>query len=1069
MRLRVDDTERSYRIVVREGRTVSLGRGDDCDVTLTTARASREHAKLQVVDGAVWVIDKISANGTFVNEVRIERVVLHPGDVLRIGDCCIAVDAEVGVPRATSSAAGASATGSASARPAVTDAGLRVPRPETALAPAAEPSRRLQSGRRATRRGAGGRAGGLLAVLLLIVIVTGACLVAIEYREHLPPWARSLVNLALGKAPDAAPAVGEEAGEAIGTATGTSVVTPDPRDTPAYQAWTGLLRELDAGEFGWELVDRLRAYQREFPSEALSQRIPDMVTLFEGLRASTAEKASPELSIRLDAAEDEGRFGVVVAVSQFLEAIAPDASEGERWRLRAEAAEASAAAHFATLEERLETLLEGSRPDRALGVLLQESERYSGTAVYRRKLPEYVERSARHEEASFSSDPTVRRMLDERARAFDECRFADMRSLGYSLLALDPPPGDRAEIAETLVESSHLEQMFREFLDALKDGPVQVSLSDRYKGRVFSVKDGEVEYEVDYKGRPVQRRKRPWSKIEPLKKYALFRGVSHRPGGVLGLVAFAFRVGHEDGAHETLQRLQRAKGTRGLVDAVLARRLGIRLPEGGFVFHEGRFVTPEAKAERLERDKERRRELRLAQKTLRELKRDGKLASFVARAKTLRTSGLFTLAQHILTQLAKRFPKTPPGIEAQRLVDDPLLARQALEENGASENRVDLFFLGEGYPATDEFQESFLVVARRAMNLLCTTEPYKSYRPYFNFFALQLGSEDRGVDREPGGVTKDTVLDGKVAWDVFTVDRAKVHEVLGRMGDAGEDRQAVVLGNDFASVATGGGGVASVCKTVLGALAHEVGHSLGGLRDEYDYWPGNDPQRDGAGQRTGDPVSTASLPPNVMRGSDRDDVLKNASWKKWLDAPLERIWNGAEVGAFEGADHTPYDAWRPQANCKMRTSGVAFCVVCMEQMVKSLYRYARPIDRADPEAGDLDLRPGERLDVRAWLLEPLDHTLKARWFLGRLPDTAPEGRTGVAEPIEEAAHIQAYRVLGGNEGAHEVAWLRWRDASPGRYRLRLEVNDPTPWVLSDEEGLLREERSWRITVHSRVP
>ena len=37
----------------------------------------------------------------------------------------------------------------------------------------------------------------------------------------------------------------------------------------------------------------------------------------------------------------------------------------------------------------------------------------------------------------------------------------------------------------------------------------------------------------------------------------------------------------------------------------------------------------------------------------------------------------------------------------------------------------------------------------------------------------------------------------------------------------------------------------------------------------------------------------------------------------------------------------------------------------------------------------------------------------------------------------------------------------------GVFTFTLDVRDPTPWVLKDDEGLLRQSRSWTVTVRER--
>jgi pSer/pThr/pTyr-binding forkhead associated (FHA) protein len=61
-----------------------VGRLAECDLQLTEGHASRRHARLSLADGAVWVEDLGSANGTFVNGTRVTgKVRLSAGDRLR--------------------------------------------------------------------------------------------------------------------------------------------------------------------------------------------------------------------------------------------------------------------------------------------------------------------------------------------------------------------------------------------------------------------------------------------------------------------------------------------------------------------------------------------------------------------------------------------------------------------------------------------------------------------------------------------------------------------------------------------------------------------------------------------------------------------------------------------------------------------------------------------------------------------------------------------------------------------------------------------------------------------------
>jgi two-component system, cell cycle response regulator len=71
-----------------EGRSVTIGRGTDCDLRLDDNLASRQHARLvAAASGQVYsVVDLGSTNGTFVNGQLVEDpYALQDGDKIRVG------------------------------------------------------------------------------------------------------------------------------------------------------------------------------------------------------------------------------------------------------------------------------------------------------------------------------------------------------------------------------------------------------------------------------------------------------------------------------------------------------------------------------------------------------------------------------------------------------------------------------------------------------------------------------------------------------------------------------------------------------------------------------------------------------------------------------------------------------------------------------------------------------------------------------------------------------------------------------------------------------------------------
>ena len=81
--------------------TVTLGRGN-ADVCLDDAGASRLHAELQFTSNRWTIKDAGSANGTFVNELKIPRqVILNNNDQIRCGTTFFRFDAKYQADRST--------------------------------------------------------------------------------------------------------------------------------------------------------------------------------------------------------------------------------------------------------------------------------------------------------------------------------------------------------------------------------------------------------------------------------------------------------------------------------------------------------------------------------------------------------------------------------------------------------------------------------------------------------------------------------------------------------------------------------------------------------------------------------------------------------------------------------------------------------------------------------------------------------------------------------------------------------------------------------------------------------
>jgi pSer/pThr/pTyr-binding forkhead associated (FHA) protein len=74
-------------------RPVGIGRSPDNDLPVDNLAVSNYHARVYFEAGRLVVEDLDSLNGTFVNDLRVERATLHDGDSIWVGKHHIKVDA----------------------------------------------------------------------------------------------------------------------------------------------------------------------------------------------------------------------------------------------------------------------------------------------------------------------------------------------------------------------------------------------------------------------------------------------------------------------------------------------------------------------------------------------------------------------------------------------------------------------------------------------------------------------------------------------------------------------------------------------------------------------------------------------------------------------------------------------------------------------------------------------------------------------------------------------------------------------------------------------------------------
>ncbi len=243
-----------------------------------------------------------------------------------------------------------------------------------------------------------------------------------------------------------------------------------------------------------------------------------------------------------------------------------------------------------------------------------------------------------------------------------------------------------------------------------------------------------------------------------------------------------------------------------------------------------------------------------------------------------------------------------------------------IQVTGDSNDRFDLVFVGDGYTAED--LETYAANVQSKWTELSAVEPFASYKAYFNVWQVNVTSTESGVDNDPTkGVAKDTALDmgfwcqGRDANTerLLCVNETKAKEFAALAPQAD---QVIALGNTLKYGGAGGSvATASGANAQAGQIAiHELGHSIGGLADEYDY-----------------PYAsyTGDEPKELNVTKDPTGALK---WSEYLGQPSP---DGGVIAPVEGARYYKGGLYRPTDNSIMRTLGKQFNSIGRDAMIKA--------------------------------------------------------------------------------------------------------------------------------------
>ncbi|WP_329475178.1 M64 family metallopeptidase [Kribbella sp. NBC_01484] len=373
-------------------------------------------------------------------------------------------------------------------------------------------------------------------------------------------------------------------------------------------------------------------------------------------------------------------------------------------------------------------------------------------------------------------------------------------------------------------------------------------------------------------------------------------------------------------------------------------------------------------------------------------------------------------------------PGTTAAAQESGTADAPAATVVPIQVTGPAA-RFNLVVMGDGYTAAElpKFHEQ----VGKHLNILWSIEPFKSYRNYVNVYAVEITSPESGVDCDPGLTSPkvDTPLQmgfwggcnpGSVQ-RLLTVSSAAATQYADLVpGTTSANRQILAIGNSNTYGGAGGTYATASGGNALSALItpHELGHSLGGLQDEYDYYAR------GARGAPYEGLEPASIHHTLLTEQQMRD--QQQKWFRWLGEPSE---SGGTIGRYEGGMYAGSRVWRPSAHSMMKALGYYFDQVSRERMTQRISARASLFQSSTP-VGQV------AADQVVWLqtLHPVDHELDVTWTLD-----------GTALPT-------------ANRRAVDLSTL---ELAPGLHTLTASVVDNTTFIR-DPAVRPTAARSWTV-------
>ena len=295
-----------------------------------------------------------------------------------------------------------------------------------------------------------------------------------------------------------------------------------------------------------------------------------------------------------------------------------------------------------------------------------------------------------------------------------------------------------------------------------------------------------------------------------------------------------------------------------------------------------------------------------------------------------------------------------------------------VRNNGSSTNRIDIAVFGDGYTAAD--MAKYAVDVETLASKFFAEEPFKEYQHYFNVHRVDVTSAESGSDHPESAppVSKNTAFDSTFNCSgiarLVCISTSKVLAVATASLSPSQRDIMIVLVND--SVYGGSGGAIPVASTHASSaeiMLHELGHSFGGLADEYSTSP---------------PACVNTIEPaeaNATLQTQRDSI----KWGYWIDSatPVPTQMTAPAIpGLYLGSRYCTTGLYRPTYDSKMRTLGKQFEQINTQELIKQIYEIVSLIESSQPTDSQIT-SSGQSISFSVVTPAPLTHSLQTRWFV----------------------------------------------------------------------------------------